>query len=165
MTRHAGGFTLIETLVVVVIVAVLASTVALNFVGADRERNLRTDAERLAALIELARLETVQRNEEWGLAVATDGYRFLSYEPRRSGWTEIDERPFQARRVEDATLVAKVESIALPGTAKRKDVPAILVLSSGEMTPFEIVVAPAWQSPPWIVASDGIATVAARRGT
>ncbi len=60
-------------LVVVVIVGMLASTVALGFVGSDREQNLRTEAERLAELIEMARSEAVQRNEEWGLTVQPDG--------------------------------------------------------------------------------------------
>ena len=62
-------------LVVVVIIGILASTVVLGFVGSDREQNLRTEAERLAALIEMARSEAVQRNEEWGVAIDATGYR------------------------------------------------------------------------------------------
>ena len=49
--------------VVIIIVSILASVVGLNFMGADRERELQTEAERIALLIELARNEAVQRNE------------------------------------------------------------------------------------------------------
>ena len=163
--RHARGFTLIETLVVVVIIAILASTVVLGYVGADKERNLRTEAERLTALIELARTQTLQRNEEWGLTIARDGYSFSVYAPDTATWKAIDERPFQPRKVEIATLSVKVDALQLPVDEKeKKDVPAIVILSSGEQTPFEIQVTPAWKSDPWIVASDGISRTAAHRG-
>jgi general secretion pathway protein H len=162
--RRQHGFTLIETLVVVVIIGVLASTVVLNFVGSDRERNLRTEAERLAALIELARIESLQRNEEWGVAIARDGYAFRVFVPERAVWKAVEERPFQARTVDLATLSAKVEAWQIKDERAQKDVPAIVILSSGEQTPFEIELVPQWQSPSWIVASDGLSTTEARRG-
>ena len=88
MNRRNHGFTLIEMLVVVVIIGILASTVVLGFVGSDREQNLRTEAERLAALIEMARSEAVQRNEEWGVSINQSGYRFLVFNPLNHSWVE-----------------------------------------------------------------------------
>jgi len=165
MRRTSAGFTLVETLVVMVIIAVLAGTVAFNFVGADRERNLRTEVERLGALIELARVESLQRNEEWGVSLTKDGYAFRVFEPESSAWKEVDDRPFQPRTFETATLGVKVEAFELPDEGGKKDVPSIVLLSSGELTPFEITITPAWQSPPWILESDGLSRAAARRGT
>ena len=163
--RRAHGFTLIETLVVVVIIAILASTVVLGYMGADKERNLRTEAERISALIELARIQSLQRNEEWGVSVTKDGYSFSVYQPDSASWKPVDERPFQPRKVELATLSIKVEALQLPMDEKqKKDVPAIVILSSGEQTPFEIQMTPAWKTDPWIVASDGISPTAAHRG-
>jgi len=167
-SEWSRGFTLIETLVVVVIIAILASTVVLGYVGADKERNLRTEAERLTVLIELARTQSLQRNEEWGVGVTKDGYSFSVYVPESATWKAVDERPFQPRKVELATLSVKVEALQLPMDEKdekeKKDVPAIVILSSGEQTPFEIQVTPTWKTDPWIVASDGISPTAARRG-
>jgi len=164
--RSSRGFTLIETLVVVVIIAILASTVVLGYVGADKERNLRTEAERLGALIELARVQSLQRNEEWGVVFTRAGYSFSVYRPETATWKAIDERPFQPRKVDIATLSVKVDALPLPVDEKVKEqnVPAIVILSSGEQTPFEIEVTPAWKSDPWIVSSDGISATAARRG-
>jgi type II secretion system protein H len=165
MKRSGAGFTLVETLVVMVIVAVLAGTVAFNFVGADRERNLRTEVERLGALIELARVESLQRNEEWGVSLSDDGYSFRVFEPESSAWKDVEDRPFQPRTLEAATLSVKVEAFDLPAEDDRKDVPSIVLLSSGEITPFEITITPAWQSLPWILESDGLSRAEAQRGT
>jgi len=162
--RAARGFTLVEMLVVVVIVAVLASTVVLGFVGADREQNLRTEAERLSVLIELARGESLQRNEEWGVRVARDGYGFKVYSPARARWEDVEDRPFQPRTLDLATLSVKIEAIELPDAGEGKDVPAIVILSSGEQTPFEIELIPTWQTQSWIVTSDGLSRTEARRG-
>ncbi len=92
MNHRNHGFTLIEMLVVVVIIGILASTVVLGFVGSDREQNLRTEAERLAALIEMARSEAVQRNEEWGVAINATGYQFLVFNPLKHSWVEQKRR-------------------------------------------------------------------------
>jgi general secretion pathway protein H len=118
--RPARGFTLVEMLVVVVIVAVLASTVVLGFVGADREQNLRTEAERLTALIELARSESLQRNEEWGVRVATDGYASKVFSPDLLQWEDVEERPFQPRTLELARLAIKIDAIELPDAGESR---------------------------------------------
>jgi len=162
--NRTTGFTLVEMLVVVVIVGVLASTVVLGFVGADREQNLRTEAERLTALIELARSESLQRNEEWGVNVAADGYGFKVYSPDRARWEDVQEPPFQARTIDLITLSVRIEAFQLPDAESKADVPAIVILSSGEQTPFEIELIPTWQTQSWIVASDGFARTEARRG-
>ncbi len=163
MKRATAGFTLVEVLVVMMIVAILAASVVLGFMGADREQNLRTEAERLAALIELARTQSLSRNEEWGLALKPDGYTFMVYEPERNRWVEQNDSPFRPRTVAEATLSAKVEAIKVPDDDKKGDRPAILILSSGEQTPFEIEVVPGWQTRSWFVTSDGLSRTVAER--
>ena len=162
----ATGFTLVELLIVVVIVGVLAGVVVLGFVGSDREQNLRTEAERIAALIELARDEALQRNEEWGLVVDDDGYGFRVFDELERRWAEVDERPFQPRTVEDIRLHVRVDDLDVLklGKAKRRR-PELIIFSSGEQTPFEIELEPSWETTPWIVSSDGLARTQARRET
>ena len=80
MNAAPRGFTPFELLVVLVIVGVLAGVVVLGFVGADRERNLQTEALRLAALVELARTEATMRNSRMGLFVDGTEYAFATFD-------------------------------------------------------------------------------------
>ena len=98
MAAPARGFTLIELLVVLVIVGVLAGVVVFNFFGAGRERGLQTEAERLAALVELARVESVNRNEAWGLFVHPSEYGFAAYDDAARRWRRHTVGTFRPRR-------------------------------------------------------------------
>lgn len=176
----AGGFTLLELLVVLAIIGALAGVVAFNFVGADRERNLQTEAVRLAALVELARTEAMMRNARWGLFVDGTEYAFGAFDPETRKWVRPKEGPFRARTAPPGvSFLATTEDIRVsrngpPGDARRDTaaargragpLPDILILASGEQTPFTIEVVPAWDSTPWLVRSDGIQrTVATREG-
>ena len=163
MNRRNHGFTLIEMLVVVVIIGILASTVVLGFVGSDREQNLRTEAERLAALIEMARSEAVQRNEEWGVSINETSYRFLVFNPLNHSWVEQKKSPFHPRKTADVTLTVKVDQLTMPGETANGSAPNIIMFSSGEQTPFEIEITPQWKSNPWRVNSDGLSRTSAQR--
>jgi general secretion pathway protein H len=163
MNRRNHGFTLIEMLVVVVIIGILASTVVLGFVGSDREQNLRTEAERLAALIEMARSEAVQRNEEWGVSINETSYRFLVFNPLNHSWVEQKKSPFHPRKTADVTLTVKVDQLTMPGETANGSAPNIIMFSSGEQTPFEIEITPQWKSNPWRVNSDGVSRTSAQR--
>lgn len=161
---RSRGFTLIEMLVVVVIVGILASTVTLGFLGSDREQNLRTEAERLAELIEMARSEAVQRNEEWGLTIQPKGYRFLVLDSITNSWVEQKTGPFRPRETPDMKLSVQVDALTtIPGADREKSAPEIIMFSSGEQTPFEIEITPEWKSIPWSVKSDGLARASIQR--
>jgi len=157
------GFTLIEMLVVVVIIGILASAVVIGFVGSDKEQNLRTEAERLATLIEMARSQAVQRNEEWGLTVAPDSYQFVVLDEPNHRWVEQKDGTFRKRSIENMTLSVQVDAVAVPGDKSKDNVPNIVLFSSGEQTPFDIDITPQWKSDPWRVSSDGVSRTTAQR--
>jgi general secretion pathway protein H len=163
MKRAQRGFTLIEMMVVVVIIGILVGTITFGLAGRDREEKLRTEAERLALLIEMARSEAVQRNEEWGLAIGPADYRFFTFDATRQRWVEQKGQPFHARTVADMALVVHVDAMSIPGVKPAQDVPSIIMFSSGEQTPFEVEITPAWKAQPWRVASDGLARTSAQR--
>ncbi len=159
-----GGFTLIEMLVVVVVVGVLAGMVVLGFVGADKEQELKTEARRMALLIELARDEALQRNEEWGVFVEDDPYGFAIYDDARGRWTAHEGGRFRERQIDNMTLQIKADKLVIPGQVEGQSIPQIIIFSSGEQTPFEIVLEPAWETRDWRIESDGVSTTAIERG-
>ncbi len=161
------GFTFVELLVVLAIIGVLAGVVAFNFAGASRERTLQTEAERLAALVELARVESVARNEAWGLYVHAAEYGFAAYDEAARRWRRHDAGTFRSRPTPaGVSLVVAVERRRRPASGddeapvaerrSRQATPQVLILSSGEQTPFSVRLIPEWDGAPWIVESDGI---------
>lgn len=153
---HRSGFTLIELLIVVAILAVLAALIAPN-IGAERRIGLQTEAERLARAIESARIAAVTQNRQWGLRVLTDGYAFEHYASERKRWQRNDSAPFELRSLpEDFDLRLTIESRAVRFTQGRKS-PSILILSSGEMTPFSIEIFSSSANSACTVSSDGMA--------
>jgi general secretion pathway protein H len=158
MSRAAGGFTLLEILVVIVIVGILTGTVIFSFTGADSEQRLKGTAYNLASRIELARQHALQRNREWGIYVERDGYRFAEFDVETAKWVERENRPFTAVAVpEEMALRLKTSGVGELPFADGEDLPQIVVFSSGEITPFTVFVEPDWPTRTWQVTSDGIA--------
>lgn len=87
------GFTLVETLVVLVIMGLLAATVVLTWPAGGA---LRDDAAALAARATLAAQESVISGAAMGLDVTDSGYAF--YRMTDGAWREVDdERAFRRR--------------------------------------------------------------------
>ena len=72
-----SGFTLLELLVVVVIVAILFTYTTLAIRSNSPEDFIKEEAFRLERLIQLALEESILRGEEYGIEIYLDGYRFL----------------------------------------------------------------------------------------
>ena len=110
---RSAGFTFIEILVVMAIIGVLAGTVVLHSIGADRDRKLETEAHRIAALIELARGEAVSRNESWGLVVDETQYGFKIYDELDGSWRDAPNNTFRTRNAPpDVAFSLQVEGLS-----------------------------------------------------
>lgn len=162
--HRTSGFSLLEILVVLTILAVLTGTVMLSFTGAESEQALKGAAERMAMRIELARQHSLTRNREWGIYVEEDGYRFAEFDPEQRVWTEKNQRPFNENDLPDLVgLSLDLEEYDSLPFEEEDDLPQILIFSSGEITPFTLLLEPEWETNPWQVTSDGLARVEASR--
>jgi len=153
-----NGFTLLELIVVIVIVAILFTYTTLAIRGNAPEDAIKEEARRLERLVELALEESILRGEEYGIEFFIDGYRFL----RRSDvqWEVITQDTILRERelpekmeietlLEDSPLAVdlstepladdKVELIdsddSVDGTTAKKIYPHIYLLTSGEIAP------------------------------
>lgn len=167
--RAQSGFTLIELMVVITIIAIIAGFATLS-VGQGAGRIVQDETNRLRSLLTLAGEEAVMQSEELAVEIFSNGYRFLAL--NQSGekwqWQVISDNPiFRARCFpQDIALEADIEGVEAPlekldcaAEAKRADPqelekdaasvesivdkeekipPRVFLLSSGEMTPFEL---------------------------
>jgi len=150
------GFTLIEILVVVIIIAIISSIglMSMNLIGDDRE--LGTERDRLASLIEIAQDEAMMQGRELGLELMTSTYRFVEYDPYQLRWSEITgDDLFRLRQLpdgmefqlylEDKLIVLQNNPQELEQSTESESdgasdnyLPHIFLFSSGELTPYEI---------------------------
>jgi general secretion pathway protein H len=146
----ARGFTLLEVLVVVVIIAVLVSLVAVKL-APDTRQSLRDEALRLAALLAHARDEAIVTGAPLAWQGSDAGYRFLRRGPDRS-WQPMDGDPgLRARSLPTGVSLVAIET---PATANRGD-PTIVLSPTGVGDPFRITLASGEHR--LRVASDGVA--------
>jgi len=131
-TAASGGFTLIEMLVVVALVVILLGMIGLRIGGATRD--VRTEAERLAAVIQAAQEQALLGGVPLALRLTGDGYAFDTQGADRN-WVEVVQddvlRPRRfARGVEmDSAMIE--ESPAASGAR-------LMLPPSGDWLPFSL---------------------------
>jgi len=139
------GFTLIEIMVVMVIVAILAGTVSL-VVGDNQQRHeLENEARRLAALLDLTQHEAVFQNIEIGFQLDQQGYAFRVLDEAKLSWASLPQDFLKNRNFPDWMIVDLNDRVYELQLGENEDeaaadnfAPQVLFFSSGESTPFLI---------------------------
>lgn len=138
------GFTLIEVMVVIVIVAILVTFAALS-IGRDRTAVVDEEVRRFTALVDLAADEAILRGREIGIQFHRHGYRFSVFEMQEVGrpaWPVIgDDRLLRPRELSaDITVRLRVDGLELPLPAEPPSHgdPQVILSSGGERTSFDL---------------------------
>lgn len=144
----APGFTLIEVLVVTVILAILAATVALTLAGSGGERQLEREAQRLSALIGYACERAELTGRSIGFAFARGGYVFS--ERQREAWKPFADGELRQRKWA-AGLAAQLsrDGVAVKIADDLPEQPQLACFASGELTPFRLDLALADRGGGW----------------
>ena len=132
------GFTLLEVMIVVVIVALLMSAVV-PMVQRSSDDRLKEAVDRFTALVKLAQDESILQSRQLGLSIKEESYSFLQQEGE--GWITFEEGPFRKRQLSGGTKITffldDTDVSLAEGVVKPKEIkPQVYILSSGEMTPF-----------------------------
>jgi len=166
--RHENGFTLIELLVVTTMIAIMAALALMSFGLIGNDRDVQDQVARLSAIIEMSSEEAQMQGRDFGLEFVRSGYRFVEYDELLDVWSEVigDDilGPRDLGETMEFELKLEDRIILLPAEAKstgsddnddddeddeRRDsdrdltddyLPHVLLLSSGDITPFEIMI-------------------------
>ena len=140
MSVNQRGFTLLELLVVCLILGVLAAVVAANFTGEDQGEDVRSEANRLLQIVELARHETLAQNEIWGMFIDDKSYHFARLNSVDSNWSTVDERPY---RVFELSAVVRLKALdpskqnQQNSSVSSRATPVLLLYPNGEISPIQ----------------------------
>ncbi|ARN75596.1 type II secretion system minor pseudopilin GspH [Oceanicoccus sagamiensis] len=179
MTAKQQGFTLIEIMLVLVVIGVMASMLAVSL-GDNAQKQLDREARRLQVSLQMVADEAVMQGGEFALAIGRDaskdsnGYQFLLLDPERLVWSALNDKLFAFHPLSSAISI----DVALAGgddpqfsrqlerlqslDNQQGPEPLLLLLSSGEITPFVITLNHQELSEPVRLASDGISGVELR---
>ncbi|MGD2112886.1 MAG: type II secretion system minor pseudopilin GspH, partial [Gammaproteobacteria bacterium] len=139
---RAAGFTLLELMVVMVLIGIIFSFAVLSMRGDDVAELMQEEARRLQTLLVLANDEAIIRGEEIGVRFEDNGYEFLVL--ALDGWQAPDDDLLKPHTLPaDITLQLELgNEQALDTDAEEpgeEPPPQVLILSSGEMTPFTLI--------------------------
>ena len=130
------GFTLWELLIVVAIVAITISMLQLSVGLSDETRDLKRVGKDLGKLFHLLNQEAVFENRNFAISVQENGFVVLNFDD--GAWIPADDSFFQRFKMpESQSSELVIENQVIDISEKTSPEPHILILSSGEMTPFE----------------------------
>ena len=130
------GFTLWELLIVVAIVAITVSMVQLSVGLSDETRDLKSVGKNLGKLFHLLSQEAVFESRNYAVSVQDQGFIVLEY--NEGEWVRSGQSFFnKIKMTESQRSELIIEDQIIDISPKTQPKPHILILSSGEMTPFE----------------------------
>lgn len=155
--KHQLGFTLIELMLVVLLIG-LASTIVLMTVDDSKQKKLvKRSAHKMAALSNVALDQAVLTGRDYGMVLTGNKYHFVELVEQR--WQAAQDILLQEQILENISMTAEIEGFQwLPDQTdysssalfterevdqalddqEKPHIPQLLILSSGEMTPFTI---------------------------
>ena len=128
--------------------SVMSGIVVTSLPSSFQNSDFDEESLRLKTVIELIREESLTRASEYGLNTDKDNYSFFVYNEIEQNWTQLNTKPYAKHKlgygillkttIEDNELILTDEE---DEESSVSNAPRILLLSSGEMTPFEITIA------------------------
>lgn len=156
-SKAIGGYTLLELLIVIFIIGIVVSFAGLSLTGGTRAYEVKSAANRLYAVTNLALEEAILTNSQIGLSfgIDMDGegvgserylYRWLVYDTEEQRWLPVTDHDVlgDAQLPEAMRLELEVEgqSLIVGGEKEKKSMFASTKKTDEEEDPDEVVLEP-----------------------
>ena len=145
---RSKGFTLVEILVVLVIMAVIISIAVLSIGTTGRDQQLDEETRRIQGLVDLLHERALLEGRDFGLRIEPTAYEFVVYSADRDRWlTLTDENEFRRRNLpKGVTFELELDAIQVVlkpidktfSTDEPPPPPQVAIAASGEGTPFRL---------------------------
>jgi general secretion pathway protein H len=141
------GFTLVEILVVVVIMAIVVSLAVLSIGVTGRDSQLDDETRRIEGLIDILHERAVLEGRDFGVRIEPTAYEFAVYDPDRDRWLNMNDESEFRRRIlpKGVTFQLELDSVAVVLNAPDTNLsdgpappPQLAIAASGEGTPFRL---------------------------
>lgn len=144
----SGGFTLIEILVVVVIMAIVISLAVLSVGAGGRDQQLDQESQRIEGLLGLLHDRALLEGRDFGMRIEPSAYKFFLYDTRLNRWKSFDqEKEFRNRtlppgvgfqlELDSRQVVLKPIDTNFAADAPPPP-PQVVIAASGDGTPFRL---------------------------
>jgi len=144
---RSKGFTLVEILVVVVIMAIVISLAVLSIGTTGRDAQLDEESRRIEGLVGLLHERALLEGRDFGLRIEPAAYEFVVYDSRRDRWMTLDqEHEFRRRalpkgvsfQLELDSRIVVIKPMDRNLTSDATPAPQLAIAASGEGTPFRL---------------------------
>ncbi len=131
---------------VVVIIAIVASVAVISVGVLGRDTEIGDETRRLVGLIGMVREQAEMEGRDYGLRLEEKKYDFLLHDVRQDEWLPIEEDKLLRPRELPAGLSLRLRlegrEVVLrpPPDRKKPRPPQIMLLSSGDLTAFELTI-------------------------
>ena len=136
-TARESGFTLIEILVVVVIMAVMISLAVLSMNVTGRDSQVDQEGQRIDGLIEILHERALIEGRDFGMRMEPTAYEFDAYDSLHGLWVPLNQEQEFRRRNLPAGLVFQLEldsrQVVLVPTDPNLNNSASLLAQSGSL--------------------------------
>ena len=134
--KTAKGFTLFEIIVVVIIVTISVSAILFSTSFISGSSDLKILGDDLSKTMRLLYQEAIFENKNYAISLNRQGFKVLEYDGQE--WAETQQLFFRKVKLNESQQSKLIiENQLVESVDESNPVPHILILSSGEMTPFE----------------------------
>lgn len=152
MRRPSAGFTLLELMLVILLLGLIATGTLLSLQWDRGRAQLEREVDILLARLQLAREEAVLGGQELGLWLEAGDYGFVRLEAQdgQLRWQPLQHPALTDHQLPEAlSLSLELDGLAIDTASGRLTqpdpeqpetrVPQVLIFSSGELTPFRLL--------------------------